>query len=1366
MKTKAKLEDMTPDQKRALLKRLIQERTTVTAPLSYGQRAIWYEQQLIPAMPVFNIAFGLRILSELDVTALQRSLQKILDRHDSLRTTYHFQGQNLYQHIHFQKKMNMLLHDTSGESEKQFSDIIHNTAYRPFALDKEPLMRADLFWREPGRHLLLLSFHHIAVDTWSLVLIIKDFLFFYSEARADRPPSSMPMPTAYTRFVQWQHDMLNGQEGKRLWRYWQNKLSGGMRPVELPCDDTPKDLPDANGKLASFRLEPTLTHQLRDMAIARSVTLYTVLLAAFCTLLYRYSRQQEDLYIGTIAAGRDQAQFADTVGFFANPVVLHAKLSDNPQFTDFLARLNTTVQEAIAHQGLPFPLLLEKMGIGPHARRDHLSDIMFIMESSHHLRNTIQSDASPETNTQFASGIFTPGDTGKRIVSDGLNIEGYSLNRLFTQNDLAMEIAAGEDISGALHYRTSLFRPETIETMAEHYQRILKSAVSQPECRVGDLDLLSDEERHRILVHWNDTDADFSGSRLVHGLISDQAGRTPEREALRFQDRRWTYLELERESNRLSNYLIYLGIKKEGIIALHMDRSPKVIIAMLAALKAGAAFLPLDPQYPAERLCYILENAAVSVVITDGRWPFPLDRGDYKRIDLERHDSQIKRFSDAPSETVISGDQLAYVFYTSGSTGFPKGVMVEHHSVVNMIGSFNHSYRLRPADRVLQQAPLFFDVCIGEIFPVLSAGGTLCIPSPDDLVSMESRLRFIADNAITVLAATPSLLSLYNTHAEQLPSLRLILSGGEALALTDIGKLTGRVTITNGYGLTETTVCSTYHTLGGEEDKGWDAFHRIPVGRPIANTTIRILDTRGNLLPAGVPGEIYIGGNGVARGYLNNPELTAERFIPDPFDREGKRLFRTGDLGRYRVNGDIEFLGRIDQQLKIRGLRIEPGEIEANLMQHPGLRDALVILHEQKPGQKRLIGYLVPEKDQGVDTSNIRSFLNARLPDYMVPTTFVILDHLPLTLSGKVDNQSLPLPDFSEETEYVAPRDEIESALAQIWQEVLQIESVGVKSHFFELGGNSLRGIQIIGAANAIGLKVNPSDLIANPTIADLAAVCRHGAGGISVHTYLAPLAVSKKKPALFLTPALTGLGLCYLELLRLLPKNQAVYAFQNPGIYGERQPFDTMTDLTRFFLKQLDALDTTGPYLLGGFSFGGASAFALAQEMESTGRDVRGVFLLEAGLPGKKFPIDGLTALYAYISAHGPLEVPLEGLQALPERACFDYLLASGKRNGILPENITPDMVRHVLNVAHGNALAFQEYTPKGRLKAPVYYFRAQSGPAEKIDPAGFYEKYAAGPITIIPTPGDHFQILNPPHVKNLARLLSNAIYECKKQD
>jgi amino acid adenylation domain-containing protein len=1054
-------------------------------PLSYGQQGLWFLHQLAPDSTAYSIAYAVRIRADLDVARLRRALQALVDRHHCLRTTFGDREGKLVQRVRKQDAVCFKQEDASGWSESFLNDRLTEEAHTAFDLEQGPLLRFSLFARSADEHILLTTAHHIIVDFWSMAVILRELGILY-KAETDGVEASLPPLTLqFTDYVRWESELLASQEGERLWQYWQKKLSDKLPVLDLPSDRPRPPVQTYRGACHTFRLSEELTRALKAYGAARDTTLYMTLLAGFQTLIYRYTCQ-DDFLVGSPMSGRIKAEFAGLVGYFVSPVALRADLSRMPSFEELLDRVRQTVLEAFEHQQYPLVLLTERLQPARDLSRSPLFQVEFVLQKA------------PSSSEQALASLAV-GEAGTRLNLDGLPLKSIALDRYVSQFDLTMRTAELDNqLAISLEYNSDLFDASTITRMAGHFVRLLESAAANPEQRVSRLTLLTEAERDQILNKWNCARADIPQSRCLHELFESQVKRNPDAVAVVCEQQQLTYLELNRRANQLARSLRNLGVATEHLIGICLDRSPDMILALLAVLKAGAAYVPLDPAYPKDRLAFILQDSQISFLLTEH---LLLDRFDQLPPQVICLDSDRNSISLESIENINSGavpDNAAYVIYTSGSTGRPKGVLVTHNNVTRLFEATRPLFDFDENDTWTLFHSYAFDFSVWEIWGALLYGGRLLIVPYWVSRRPELFYELLDMHQVTILNQTPSAFYQLSRVAQSATAdsslaLRRIIFGGEALELKSLESWVdkyGDAQLVNMYGITETTVHVTYRPLKSEDIRECAG---SVIGGPIADLQLYIVDPNEQLVPVGVPGEMYVGGGGLARGYLKREGLMAERFVPDPHsNRAGARLYRSGDLGRYTRDGDIEYLGRKDNQVKIRGFRIEPGEIEIALLQYEGVRDAVVLAREDAPRDKRLVGYLVTNQESDVSVGDLRNYLREKLPNYMIPSAFVLMDALPLTANGKLDREALPLPDQIPAEmlkNYIAPNSAVEKVLVGIWGEVLGIERVGIHDDFFELGGHSLLATQLLSRLrDAFDVELSLRSLFEAPTAANFAA--------------------------------------------------------------------------------------------------------------------------------------------------------------------------------------------------------------------------------------------------------------------------------------
>ena len=979
-------------------------------PLSRGQQSLWFLHALDPADAAYNVASAVRIRGELDVEALRASVAALIERHAVLRTTFPTSRGEPVQRVHPHGEPMFETVDAQGWSDHRLAESLAAEARRPFDLENGPLLRVVLLTRGALEHVLLLSLHHVITDFWSLGVLLDDLALLYPALKAGERLELPPPGLLYTDFVRWQEEMLAGPEGERLWDYWRSRLAGELPVLDLHTDRPRPRVQTHEGAAHQVHLSPHLSGRLRELGRGHGATPFVTLLAAFEALLHRYTGQ-EDFLVGTVTAARTRAGFARTLGYFVNPLVLRAGFGGDPGFAALLARTRTDALGAFEHQDFPFPLLVERLQPQRDPGRSPLFQAMFVLQKA-----------------QLADGqeltACALGEPGAHADVGGLRLEAVPLEQRIAQFDLTLTMGeVGEAFVASFDYNVQLFDAATVARWGRHFERLLEGIAADPAAPVSELPLITPEEERQLIAVWNDTGVEYRHEATLPELLAEQAARSPDAVAVISGGEALTYGELDRRANRLARRLRALGVGPESRVAVCLERSPALMVGLIGVLKAGGAYLPIDPETPRGRIDAMLASAGVGIAVSEER----LWAGVGSAVVVVGPDAGDE---DGPLPLTARADNLACVIYTSGSTGVPKGVLLTHRNLVNLVASFLDSYRPEPADRILPLTAIGFASFVGEVFPLLCAGGTLVLPGREELLDVSALTALIERHGISMVSTVPSMMANLNARHDRLPRLRLILVGGEALAAGDVDKILGSVRIVNGYGLTETSVCSTCRTVVPEDLAPGTV---PPVGRPLMNHRVYLLDRYLQPLPAGCPGEIFVAGDGLARGYLGDSGATAGRFLPDPWSTGG-RMYRTGDLGLLRADGELVCLGRIDQQVKLRGHRIELAEIESVLALHPRVRESVVILRTDG-GEPQLVAYLVPE-GEAPTAGELLAWLRERLPEPMVPGALVTLPALPLTPNGKVDRGQLPAPDRARPalaSAYSAPQSELERTItAQI----------------------------------------------------------------------------------------------------------------------------------------------------------------------------------------------------------------------------------------------------------------------------------------------------------------------------------------------
>jgi amino acid adenylation domain-containing protein/non-ribosomal peptide synthase protein (TIGR01720 family) len=1067
---------LSPEKKRELLARLLRKKAeTKGIPLSFAQQRLWFLEQLEPGSALYNIALALRLRGPLNQGALDRTLREVVSRHEILRTRFEAVAGQPVQIVSPPTRVEVPLLDLAhlpvAEREAEVRRIAAAEGQQPFNLSQGPLLRVKLLRLGAEEHVLLCTMHHIISDGWSMGVLVREVSTLYATFSNGQPSPLPELPIQYADYAVWQREQLQGEALERQLSYWREQLSDAPQVLELPTDRPRHAVQNYHGAAESFILSRELTEQLKQLSRRQNVTLFMMLLAAFQTLLSRYGGQ-DDVLVGTPIANRTRRETEGLIGFFVNTLVLRTRFNSELSFVELLRQVREITLGAYAHQELPFEKLIDELQPERSLSHTPLFQVMFALQNT------------PE----------------ERVQLEGLELAIIESENETAKFELTLSMTEGvSGLAGTINYRTELFDASTIRRLSRHFEQLLKSIVSNPEQRVADLPILTEDDQ-RLVSQVNDTRRSFQSNQCAHQFFEHQAERSPDATALVFAEESMTYAELNRRANQLAHRLRSFGVGPEVPVGILMGRSFEMVIAILGVLKAGGAYVPLDPEYPRERLSFMLADAGVSMLLTQrrliGRTPqhsahvILLDE-DWKAIAGESEENPVNR---------TEAENPAYVIYTSGSTGTPKGVMLTHRGLCNLAHNQAQNYYIGHQDRVLQAASLSFDASVAEIFMALLSGATLCLVRKESLFPGPELTDLLREQAITNVTLPPSALNVLPTA--ELPALRSLVSAGEACSLEIVKRWAGGRHFINGYGPTEATVCATY----GEHTA---LQNRLTIGRPIPNVQVYILDQRLNLVPIGVPGELYIAGCGLARGYLKRPALTAERFIPNPFSTEpGARLYRTGDLARYLEDGNIEFIGRIDEQVKVRGYRIELGEIEAALSRHEAVKEAAVLLREIEPGEKRLVAYVVAANGRQLTHDELRGFLQEQLPAYMLPSAFVQLEALPLAANGKLDYKGLPAYEHGRvesKESYVPPRTATEELLASIWSKLLRVQRVGIHDNFFKLGGDSILSVQIVARANRAGLRLTPRLLFQHQTIAALAAAAA-SANGSPAHVQQGPV--------------------------------------------------------------------------------------------------------------------------------------------------------------------------------------------------------------------------------------------------------------------
>ena len=1340
-------------------------------PLSFAQQRLWFLDQLQPGSAAYNMPMPLRVAGPLQIPALRGALDGMVRRHETLRTTFAVTGGEPQQVVAPAAPLPLPVVDLGALVPERRLAVARRLAAadarRPFSLADGPLLRVALLALGAEDHVVLFAVHHIVSDGWSMGVLVREVSQLYRAISVGRPAALPELVIQYADFAYWQRLWLSGEVLAEHLAYWREQLAGAPPRLELATDRPRPPVQTTHGAVRSFALPESVGGALASLGRREGMTLFMTLLAAFQALLGRYARSG-DIAVGTPIAGRNSFETEPLIGFFINTLVLRARFRPEADFYALVRQARETTLSAHAHQELPFEKLVEELKPERTLSFTPLFQVMFVLQNA------------PQETLAVSDLTFSglDGDDGARAAKFDLT--------------LSME-EAGRRLTGTLEYNTDLFDPATVVRLLCHFERLLERVAAHPERPLRDHSLLAEGERAQLVEQWNDTRAPFASDHCFHELFAAAARRSPERHALVHGGEALTYRELDRRANGLAHRLRALGVGPEVPVAFCVERSFDLAVAVLGTLKAGGAFVPLDPAHPAQRLAFMLEQAACPVLLTQERLLGSLPAAPHaRRVCLDGAGAADP--ADTPPAAGAGPDHLAYVIFTSGSTGRPKGVLVPHRGLANVAAAQASALGVQDAERVLQFASPSFDASVFEMVMALAGGGTLCLPDAGAALPGEELIAFLRDQRITAVTLTPSTLAVL--PAAELPDLRLVNAAGESCAAEIVDRWAPGRRFFNLYGPTEATIWASLAACRPGEGAP-------TIGRPVPNVRLHVCEPDGGLAPAGVPGELRIAGVGVARGYLGLPALTAETFLPDPWGGAGARLYASGDLARHRGDGRLEFLGRIDQQVKVRGFRVEPAEIEAALLRHPLVREAAVVAWPEADGSsgQRLVAYLVaapaaePQEAPGVE--ELRAFLRRSLAEHMVPSSFVSLAALPFLASGKVDRRALPPPEGErpvEETAFLAPRDSEESLLTRLWEDLLGVRPVGVRDNFFDLGGHSLLAVRLAaGIEQATGRKIPIASLFQHPTVEQLARLLRDPAAASS-QSSLVPLRPQGERPPIFWVHPAGGNVFCYHALAQRLAAGVPVYGLQAQGLDGEEAPFTRVEDMAEHYLGEVKRVQPTGPYRLGGWSMGGVVAYEMARQLIERGDEVSLLTLIDARLPTRFERLiakDDMALLENFAREFGlmlnGLPIAWQHVLELGPDQQLAYILEQARAAGLVPPEIGVEQVRRLFEIFRCNSRAMVSYAPRP-LAADIHVFRPSEPlplpPAENDE--SFRQKTRrrlgesvarardrwqeltspsmgwarlARRVHVARVPGHHFIMLRPPQAEVLAARLNRLL-------
>ncbi|AXM89914.1 non-ribosomal peptide synthetase [Anoxybacillus ayderensis G10] len=1323
-------------------------------PLSFAQRRLWFLHHLEGPSPTYNIPVVVHLTGALQIAALRQALYDVVERHETLRTIFPDRSGTSRQIVlePHQARPELIVQEIS---ENELSRVLNEAVRYSFDLAKEPPIRAQLFVLGENRYVLLLLMHHIAADGWSLTPLTRDLASAYQAHCQQQKVDWPPLPVTYADYALWQQEFLGNENhpdhliAKQL-DYWKQTLADLPEELEWSTDYPRPAESSYEGGVVEFKLDAELHQRLLALARENKTSLFMVLQAGFAALLTRLGAGT-DIPIGSPIAGRNDDALEDLVGMFINTLVLRMDTSGNPSFRELLARVKQVNLSAYENQDLPFERLVEVLNPVRSRAKHPLFQVMFVFQNT------------PEPKLEL-QGLES------RLEVRSVGSAKFDLTLELRENRMGDGSPAG--LIGLFEYSRDLFQQETVERFAKRLCQLLKEVVTNPELPIGQIHMLLPEERKLLLNQAEHRQRHLSAETLP-ALFEKQVQRVPDATAVVFEDQKLSYAELNKKANQLAHFLISKGVGPERVVALALPRSLEMVIGILAVLKAGGAYLPLDPNYPEDRIAYMMEDAQPMYVIANQQMAVKLPHTpnvEHIVVDAEHVVGQIGHYpetnpNDADRIEALSPYHMAYIIYTSGSTGKPKGVMIPHQNVVRLFRSTEHWFQFSENDSWTLFHSYAFDFSVWEIWGPFLYGGRLVVVPHHVSRSPKEFLQLLVEQNVTVLNQTPS--AFYqlmqadreNSEWSKQLSLRFVIFGGEALELSRLEDWYERhpenqPKLINMYGITETTVHVSYIELDRTilSLKG-----NSLIGCSIPDLEVYVLDDQLQPVPPGVIGEMYVAGAGLARGYLGRPDLTAERFIANPFGPPGSRMYRTGDLAKWRVDGTLDYIGRADHQVKIRGYRIELGEIEAVLAKHPQIAQVAVIVREDQPGDKRLVAYIVPAKDAVFESSELRKYVAASLPDYMIPSAFVMIEALPLTPNGKLDRKALPMPDLAIEVNGRGPRTPQEEMLCDLFMEILRLPRVGIDDGFFELGGHSLLAVQLMSRIReTFGVELSIGDLFEAPTVAGLAEKLEMGSSHNALDILL-PLRASGTEPPLFCVHPAGGLSWCYAGLMTSIGTEYPIYGLQARGIAkAERLP-ETLDEMAADYIEQMKAVQPKGPYYLLGWSLGGNVVHAMATQLQQQGDEIALLVMLDAYpshfLPIAKAP-DEQEALIALLALGGYDPDNMDG-KPLNLENTIEMLRGDGSALASLEEST----IFNLKNTYVNSVRILSEYMPR-RYKGDLLFFRSTIIPEwfDPIEPEAWLP-YIDGRIIQYDIECRHKDMCQPGPLAEIGRVLADQL-------
>lgn len=1337
--------------------------------LSKEQEGLWFIQQLSPENTAYNVVFGAKITGTLDRELLKKSFLYLIQRHSGLNTKFKLINGKPVQYKDSETETKLFFEEkNTADLTNSLEQEIDKDTKIPFNLEQDSLIRIHLYETAENEFTLVVTAHHIAMDLWSLSILVQELQPTYLAIKNNEKPLLEPFTTSLYEHVTNQETLLASEQGEQLKNYWKEKIGNEFPILELPVDKVrPKNV-TYNGAIERFVINKNLVEQLNNTAKNEGVTLYMLMISAYKTLLHRYTNQEE-LLIGTPVALRNPKSYRNLIGNFVNTIVLKSVFNKNETFSTFLKTVKNNVIEGMKHQDYPFSSLVKELKPARDSSRSPIIQTIFSWQKLPQLKNI---EAALNGNDNNQESLF--------------RLESLDIPQQEGQFELIFEMGNETEgtLPGIIKYNTDLFNVETIAQIKDSFIVLLESIVKNPAEKLGKLSIVSQDVTNEMITIWNDVPQEFPKYKTLHEAFEASVKQHPDNIALTFGTTVLTYTELNAKANQLAQYLVALGTTKGSPIGICLERSAEVIIGILAILKSGGTYVPLDPKNPSERLNLIIEDSKMAILLTESSISIDINPENVlQKINLDSDwETTVDTYSKDNLVHNSQEEEYSYILYTSGSTGRPKGVLNTHANVLRMFTATNHWYDIKSDDVFCLFHTYSFDISVWEIFGSLLYGAKLVVLSHDISRNPDQFHNLIVAEKVTMLAQTPSAfkqLMNYDLSLEN-PSefaLRFINFCGEALEIKSLKPWIDRYgdespKLINLYGITETTVYSTYREIVAKDLES----HKSMIGRPFPDVEMFVLNEELQPTPYGVTGEIYLGGEGIAKHYLNLPELTAERFLNNPFPQAtGDRIYKTGDLGKLYSNGDVEFMGRIDTQVKIRGFRVELGEIQSILATFPGIEDCVVTIKTSAKNEQRLVAYYITKEANSLSDVALRNFCNDRLPDYMVPSVFMELEEFPLNNNRKTDIKKLPEPVLKNENAVCVPaRDVTELELLKIWEDVLEVTPIGVTDDYFQLGGHSMLAVTMMSKIKDVFEKNYAiSVLFEHPTIEKLAKIIRQE----EQDTEVSPLVTFRKKETnttnVFCVHPIGGNVFCYSQMVESFEETHNIYALQSPFLYQDGIPHVTVEDLATDYIENIKKIQPEGPYNLVGYCFGGLISLEIAQQLTEQNEEINSLTLLDTRSPlyegETEFDDAILLSWFARdlaIPYGKTLTIDPAELRKLEDTdTMFDLVLARAKDKQIISDDIDYSQIHRYLQVyiANGAALATYESKPYA---GKINLLRAVDEPLiEHIGINLGWDRCNIGELNVIDVPGDHNTMLYNPNAKVVATSITSILEETEQK-